>query len=81
LHAVLAAARQTGAEQLWSNRDRIGRAGRILRSRSLTREKCARRWSAGDDYAGNGSVDPLRFGPMGSPGLPGRSSGCFITRS
>src|SRR5215207_8288126 len=42
LHAVLAAARQTGAEQLWSNRDRIGRAGRILRSRSLTREKCAR---------------------------------------
>jgi hypothetical protein len=34
LHAVLAAARQSGAEQLWSRRDRIGRAGRILRSGS-----------------------------------------------
>jgi predicted phosphodiesterase len=68
LRAVLVAARASGAEQLWSLGDMIGRGPDPEIAVALTREHCAVALLGNHDYAATGSVDPLRFGPVGSPG-------------
>jgi predicted phosphodiesterase len=68
LRAVLAAAQASGAERLWSLGDMIGRGPDPEVAVALTREHCAVALLGNHDYAATGSVDPLRFGPVGSPG-------------
>jgi predicted phosphodiesterase len=67
LDAVLAAAEASGAEQLWSLGDMIGRGPDPERVVAVTRERCAVALMGNHDYGATGSADPLRFGEPGSP--------------
>jgi predicted phosphodiesterase len=69
LEAVLAAASDRGAEQLWSLGDMIGRGPDPERVVALTRERCAVALMGNHDYGATGSADPLRFGAPGSPAV------------
>ena len=69
LDAVLAAAEASGAEQLWSLGDMIGRGPDPERVVALTRERCAVALMGNHDYGATGSADPLRFGAPGSPAV------------
>jgi predicted phosphodiesterase len=67
LDAVIAAAGEHGAEELWSLGDMIGRGpdpGHVV---ALTRERCRVALMGNHDYAATGSADPARFGEPGSP--------------
>jgi predicted phosphodiesterase len=66
LDAVVAAAEASGAEQLWSLGDMIGRGPDPERAVALTRERCAVALMGNHDYGATGSADPLRFGEPGS---------------
>jgi predicted phosphodiesterase len=66
LDTVLAAADESGAEQLWSLGDMIGRGPDPERVVALTRERCAVALMGNHDYGATGSADPLRFGEPGS---------------
>jgi predicted phosphodiesterase len=66
LDAVIAAAEASGAEQLWSLGDMIGRGPDPERVVALTRERCAVALMGNHDYGATGSADPLRFGEPGS---------------
>jgi predicted phosphodiesterase len=69
LEAVLAAASDRGAEQLWSLGDMIGRGPDPERVVALRRERCAVALMGNHDYGATGSADPLRFGAPGSPAV------------
>jgi predicted phosphodiesterase len=69
LEAVIAAASDCGAEQLWSLGDMIGRGPDPERVVALTRERCAVALMGNHDYGATGSADPLRFGAPGSPAV------------
>jgi predicted phosphodiesterase len=66
LAAVVAAAEASGAEQLWSLGDMIGRGPDPECVVALTRERCAVALMGNHDYGATGSADPLRFGEPGS---------------
>jgi predicted phosphodiesterase len=66
LDAVIAAAEASGAAQLWSLGDMIGRGPDPERVVALTRERCAVALMGNHDYGATGSADPLRFGEPGS---------------
>jgi predicted phosphodiesterase len=66
LDAVIAAAERSGAEQLWSLGDMIGRGPDPERVVALTRECCRVALMGNHDYGATGSADPLRFGDPGS---------------
>jgi predicted phosphodiesterase len=66
LDAVLAAAEASGASELWSLGDMVGRGpdpGRVV---ATTRERCTVALMGNHDYGATGSTDPLRFGRPGS---------------
>src|SRR5262245_11456 len=67
LAAVLAAAEQAGAEQLWSLGDMIGGGPDPERVVSLTRERCRVALLGNHDYAATGSVELHRLARPGSP--------------
>ena len=66
LDAVIAAAERSGAEQLWSLGDMIGRGPDPARVVTVTRERCRVALMGNHDYGATGSADPLRFGEPGS---------------
>jgi predicted phosphodiesterase len=66
LDAVLAAAAASGAEQLWSLGDMVGRGPDPERVVAVTRERCSVALMGNHDYGATGSADPLRFGAPGS---------------
>ena len=69
LDAVIAAAEQSGAEQLWSLGDMIGRGPDPEHVVARTRERCDVALMGNHDYGATGSADPLRFGEPGSPAV------------
>ena len=69
LDAVIAAAEASGAEQLWSLGDMIGRGPDPEHVVARTRERCAVALMGNHDYGATGSADPLRFGEPGSPAV------------
>ena len=66
LDAVIAAAELSGAEQLWSLGDMIGRGPDPEHVVTVTRERCRVALMGNHDYGATGSADPLRFGEPGS---------------
>jgi predicted phosphodiesterase len=66
LEAVVEAAEASGAEQLWSLGDMVGRGPDPERVVALTRERCTVALMGNHDYGATGSADPLRFGEPGS---------------
>jgi predicted phosphodiesterase len=68
LTAVIEAAWGSGADELWSLGDMIGRGPDPELAVALTREHCTVAMVGNHDYGATGSVDPLRFGQPGSPG-------------
>src|SRR4051812_22554723 len=69
LDAVIAAAREVGAEELWSLGDMIGRGPDPEHVVARTRECCRVALMGNHDYAATGSADPARFGEPDSPAL------------
>jgi hypothetical protein len=67
LAAVLGAADQAGAEELWSLGDMIGGGPDPERVVSLTRERCRVALLGNHDYAATGSVELGRLARLGSP--------------
>jgi predicted phosphodiesterase len=66
LDAVITAAEASGAEELWSLGDMIGRGPDPERVVARTRERCRVALMGNHDYGATGSADPLRFGEPGS---------------
>ena len=66
LDAVIAAAEASGAEQLWSLGDMIGRGPDPERVVTITRERCHVALMGNHDYGATGSAEPSRFGEPGS---------------
>jgi predicted phosphodiesterase len=69
LDAVVAAADEFGADELWSLGDMVGRGPDPERVVALTRERCTVALLGNHDYGATGSTDPLRFGEPGSPAV------------
>src|SRR3954462_2942986 len=69
LDAVIAAAREVGAEELWSLGDMIGRGPDPEHVVTRTRERCAVALMGNHDYGATGSAEPTRFGEPGSPAV------------
>jgi predicted phosphodiesterase len=69
LGAVIGAAEHCGVNQLWSLGDMIGSGPDPEQVVRRTRERCAVALVGNHDYAATGSVDPLRLGEAGSPGV------------
>jgi predicted phosphodiesterase len=69
LDAVIAAAEASGAEQLWSLGDMIGRGPDPEHVVDRTRERCAVALMGNHDYGATGSAEPTRFGAPGSPAV------------
>jgi len=65
--AVLAAAEASGAEELWSLGDMIGRGPDPAHVVTTTRERCSVALMGNHDYGATGSAEPTRFGEPGSP--------------
>jgi predicted phosphodiesterase len=63
LEAVIAAAGERGAEQLWSLGDMVGGGPDPERVVALTRERCTVAMVGNHDYGATGSVEPERLGP------------------
>jgi len=72
LDAVLAAADEHGAEELWSLGDMIGRGPDPEHVVARTRERCRVALMGNHDYAATGGADPARFGEPGSPAVRSR---------
>ena len=66
LDAVIAAAEASGAEQLWSLGDMIGRGPDPEHVVARTRERCTVALMGNHDYGATGSAEPTRFGAPGS---------------
>jgi predicted phosphodiesterase len=69
LAAVIAAADACGVEQLWSLGDMVGGGPDPELVVRRTRERCAVALVGNHDYGATGSVDLVRLGERGSPGL------------
>ena len=67
--AVIAAAGASGAEQLWSLGDMVGRGPDPDHVVARTRERCAVALMGNHDYGATGSAEPTRFGAPGSPAV------------
>ena len=65
--AVIDAAAATGAEQLWSLGDMVGRGPDPEHVVARTRERCAVALMGNHDYGATGSAEPTRFGEPSSP--------------
>jgi predicted phosphodiesterase len=65
--AVIAAAEASGAEELWSLGDMIGRGPDPEHVVMRTRELCAVALMGNHDYGATGAAEPTRFGEPGSP--------------
>ena len=66
LDAVLAAAAASGADELWSLGDMVGRGPDPEHEVGVTRERCAVALMGNHDYGATGSAEPERFGAAGS---------------
>jgi predicted phosphodiesterase len=69
LGAVLAAAAASGADELWSLGDMVGRGPDPEHAVRVTRERCALALMGNHDYGATGSAEPQRFGVAGSPAV------------
>jgi predicted phosphodiesterase len=69
LDAVVAAAHEVGAEELWSLGDMIGRGPDPEYAVARTRACCRVALMGNHDYGATGSADPSRFGEPGSPAV------------
>jgi predicted phosphodiesterase len=69
LDAVIAAAGEHGAEELWSLGDMIGRGPDPEHVVARTRERCTVALMGNHDYGATGSAEPERFGAPGSPAV------------
>ena len=69
LDAVIGAAEASGAEELWSLGDMIGRGPDPEHVVARTRERCAVALMGNHDYGATGSAEPTRFGEPGSPAV------------
>ena len=69
LDAVIGAAEASGAEELWSLGDMIGRGPDPEHAVTRTRERCAVALMGNHDYGATGSAEPTRFGEPGSPAV------------
>jgi predicted phosphodiesterase len=69
LAAVIAAADACGVQQLWSLGDMVGGGPDPELVVRRTRERCAVALVGNHDYGATGSVDLVRLGEPGSPGL------------
>jgi predicted phosphodiesterase len=64
--AVLGAAAEAGAEELWSLGDMVGSGPDPEHVVALTRDRCRVALLGNHDYGATGSADPSRFGEPGS---------------
>ena len=69
LDAVIAAAEEHGADELWSLGDMIGRGPDPAHVVARTRERCRVALMGNHDYAATGAAEPARFGEPGSPAV------------
>ena len=69
LDAVIAAAEEHGADELWSLGDMIGRGPDPEHVVARTRERCRVALMGNHDYAATGAAEPARFGEPGSPAV------------
>jgi predicted phosphodiesterase len=69
LDAVIAAAHEHGADELWSLGDMIGRGPDPEYAVARTRETCRVALLGNHDYGATGSAEPSRFGEPGSPAV------------
>jgi predicted phosphodiesterase len=69
LDAVIGAAERSGAQELWSLGDMIGRGPDPEHVVARTRARCTVALLGNHDYGATGSADPLRFGEPGSPAV------------
>jgi predicted phosphodiesterase len=69
LAAVITAADDHGAQELWSLGDMIGAGPDPEHVVAVTRERCAVALMGNHDYVATGSADALRFGERGSPAV------------
>ena len=69
LDAVIGAAEVSGAEELWSLGDMIGRGPDPEHAVTRTRERCAVALMGNHDYGATGSAESTRFGEPGSPAV------------
>jgi predicted phosphodiesterase len=69
LGAVISAADACGVQELWSLGDMIGGGPDPEWVVRRTRERCTVALLGNHDYGATGSVDPLRLGEPGSPGV------------
>jgi predicted phosphodiesterase len=69
LEAVIGAAESYGVQELWSLGDMIGGGPDPECVVRRTRERCTVALVGNHDYGATGSVDPLRLGERGSPGV------------
>jgi predicted phosphodiesterase len=67
--AVIAAAEASGAEELWSLGDMVGRGPDPEHVVARTRERCAMALMGNHDYGVTGAAEPTRFGEPGSPAV------------
>jgi predicted phosphodiesterase len=67
--AVIGGAEASGAQQLWSLGDMIGRGPDPEHVVARTRERCAVALMGNHDYGATGSAEPTRFGAPGSPAV------------
>jgi predicted phosphodiesterase len=69
LDAVIAAALRSGADELWSLGDMIGRGPDPGHAVARTRASCRVALLGNHDYGATGSAAPARFGKPGSPAV------------
>ena len=69
LDAVLGAAQGSGAEQLWSLGDMVGRGPDPEHAVRLTRACCAVALAGNHDHGATGAADLSRYGAAESPGV------------
>ena len=73
--AVIGAAEASGAQELWSLGDMIGRGPDPEHVVAGTRQRCAVALMGNHDYGATGSAEPTRFGPPGSPAVRSSANG------
>jgi predicted MPP superfamily phosphohydrolase len=78
LDAVIGAADRSGVDELWSLGDMIGRGPDPdpEHAAKRTRERCTVALVGNHDYGATGSVDPLRFGELGSAAVRSIEPAC-----
>jgi predicted phosphodiesterase len=69
LDAVVAAAEASGADQLWSLGDMVGRGPDPAHAVRVTRARCAVALAGNHDHGATGAAELSRYGAPGSPGV------------